>query len=73
MITNEAGEKMNRIAVILPAYNEELTIKDTILEFHNSIPEAAIYVINNRSSDATESIAISILEELECDGKVING
>jgi glycosyltransferase involved in cell wall biosynthesis len=63
---------MDRIAVILPAYNEELTIKNTILEFHNSIPEAAIYIINNRSSDATESIAKATLEELECDGKVIN-
>ena len=63
---------MNRIAVILPAYNEELTIRDTILEFYKYIPEASIYIINNRSSDATESIANSTLEELGCNGKVIN-
>ncbi len=63
---------MNQIAVILPAYNEELTIRDTILAFYNAIPEAAIYVINNRSSDATGSIAKSTLDELQCDGKVIN-
>ena len=42
------------IAVILPAYNEEQTIGSTIEDFHSQLPAAAIWVINNRSNDATE-------------------
>ena len=61
-----------KIAVILPAYNEELTIKATISEFHRSIPEASIYIINNKSSDLTESIARTTIADLGCKGDVIN-
>ena len=59
------------IAVILPAYNEELTISDTIKAFHNALPEASIWVINNRSSDATESIAAETIASLNCSGGVL--
>lgn len=40
---------MSRIAVILPAYNEEKTVSATIEDFHNALPDAAIWVVNNRS------------------------
>ena len=43
-----------KVAIILPAYNEEQTIAATIREFYQYLPEASIWVINNRSSDATE-------------------
>ena len=61
-----------KVALILPAYNEELTIEATVRAFHVALPEAAIWVINNRSSDATESIAQNTLSSLGCLGGVLN-
>jgi glycosyltransferase involved in cell wall biosynthesis len=60
------------IAIILPAYNEEQTIAATIEDFHSALPEAAIWVINNRSSDSTEKAARDTLKRLSCSGGVIN-
>ena len=60
------------IAVILPAYNEELTIQGTILAFHEVLPEAAIWVVNNRSTDATKMIALDTLAKIRCSGGVLN-
>ena len=48
---------MMKVCIILPAYNEENTIAETISDFHKELPEASIWVINNRSNDATEVIA----------------
>lgn len=59
------------IAVVLPAYNEELTIAGVILEFHKVLPLAAIWVINNRSTDQTQNIASNLISELGCAGGVI--
>jgi glycosyltransferase involved in cell wall biosynthesis len=59
------------IAVILPAYNEELTIRQTMQAFHKALPEALIVVINNKSSDATCQIAEQTLLDLKCAGRVI--
>lgn len=64
--------KIQDIAIILPAYNEELTIAATILDFNRVLPQAAIWVINNRSSDATETEARKVLQRLACRGGVIN-
>jgi glycosyltransferase involved in cell wall biosynthesis len=63
---------MGQVAVILPAYNEEQTIAAVIEDFHQHLPGAEIWVINNRSIDATESIARDTLMRLECPGGVIN-
>jgi len=70
MLKNEAVEK--NVAVILPAYNEELTIEGTIRAFREALPEAAIYVINNNSRDRTGAIASQVLQELACQGGVID-
>lgn len=59
------------IAVLLPAYNEELTIAATIRAFHAALPSASIWVINNRSRDRTEVLAASTLAELGCAGGVL--
>lgn len=59
------------IAVILTAYNEELTIKETIYDFHTALPEAAIWVIDNASTDKTNSIASDALANLNCDGGIL--
>jgi glycosyltransferase involved in cell wall biosynthesis len=60
-----------RIAVVLPAYNEELTIAKTIEAFHAALPEANIVVVNNNSSDRTLEIACETLRTLACEGEVI--
>ena len=39
------------VAVILPAYNEELTIEETIRDFHKQLPDAYFLVVNNNSTD----------------------
>lgn len=62
---------MPSIAIILPAYNEELTIADTMRDFFRVCPEAAIYVIDNASTDQTNKIAREIYSELGCNGRVI--
>ena len=48
---------MKKIAVLIPCYNEELTIKAVIEDFKNVIPEADIYVYDNNSKDNTAKIA----------------
>lgn len=62
---------MLRVSILLPAYNEERTIADTIRAFHGVIPEAEIWVINNNSSDQTEAIARQVIAELGARGGVI--
>lgn len=57
-----------KVAVVLPAYNEEQTIAATIEDFHHALPDAAIWVINNRSSDATEHEALDSLSRHGCKG-----
>ncbi|WP_342617364.1 glycosyltransferase family 2 protein [Rhodoferax sp. GW822-FHT02A01] len=60
------------IAIILPAYNEEVTIESVIIEFNAALPEAEIYVINNNSKDRTAEIARSTLSNIGCKGSVID-
>jgi glycosyltransferase involved in cell wall biosynthesis len=46
-----------RIAVLLPCYNEEAAIAQTIAGFRATLPEAAIYVYDNNSKDRTREVA----------------
>ncbi len=48
---------MERIAVLIPCYNEELTIKKVIEDFKKELPNADIYVYDNNSKDKTAQIA----------------
>jgi len=48
-----------RIAVILPCYNEEAAIAETIAGFRAALPAATIYVYDNNSRDRTVEIARS--------------
>jgi len=45
------------IAVLIPCYNEELSIQQVILDFQKFLPEAKIYVYDNNSTDKTAEIA----------------
>jgi glycosyltransferase involved in cell wall biosynthesis len=55
-VSPEAGRR-RRIAVLLPCYNEEPTIGDVVRDFRAALPEAAIYVFDNNSSDDTAAVA----------------
>lgn len=48
---------MEKIAVLIPCYNEELTIEKVIKDFKKELPEADIYVYDNNSKDKTAEIA----------------
>ena len=48
---------MEKIAVIIPCYNEELTIEKVVKDFKKELPEADIYVYDNNSKDKTVEIA----------------
>ncbi len=46
-----------RIAVLLPCFNEEAAIARTVAGFRAALPDAAIYVYDNNSSDRTRELA----------------
>jgi glycosyltransferase involved in cell wall biosynthesis len=46
-----------RIAVIVPCYNEALTIAPLVREFRRHLPQAQIYVFDNNSTDNTVQVA----------------
>lgn len=48
---------MEKIAVLIPCYNEELTIEKVVKDFKKELPEADIYVYDNNSKDKTAEIA----------------
>lgn len=52
------------IALVLPAYNESLTIAATIAAFHKALPQARIVVVDNNSTDSTGPIAADCLRRL---------
>ena len=45
------------IAILIPCYNEELTIGKVVNDFKKELPEAKIYVYDNNSKDKTSEIA----------------
>ncbi len=48
---------MDKVAVLVPCYNEEKTIGKVINDFRESLPNAVIYVYDNNSTDETVKIA----------------
>ena len=48
---------MKKIAVLIPCYNEELTIEKVVKDFKKELPDADIYVYDNNSKDKTAEIA----------------
>lgn len=48
---------MDKIAVLIPCYNEEKTVEKVVTDFHRVLPEAVIYVYDNNSSDRTVELA----------------
>lgn len=50
---------MDEIAILIPCYNESLTIKKVIEDWKSALPEAKIYVYDNNSTDNTAEIAMN--------------
>jgi len=48
---------MDKIAVIIPCYNESMSIEKVVKDFREQLPEATIYVYDNNSTDGTAEIA----------------
>lgn len=48
---------MDTIAVLIPCYNEALTIAKVVGDFRRALPEAVIYVYDNNSTDDTAAVA----------------
>lgn len=48
---------MDKIAVLIPCYNESKTIEKVIDDWKRELPEAVIYVYDNNSTDNTDKIA----------------
>lgn len=47
----------SKIAVLIPCYNESVTIRKVIEDYKKALPEAIIYVYDNNSTDGTDEIA----------------
>ena len=48
---------MDKIAVLIPCYNEEKTVAKVVKDFKEALPEATIYVYDNNSTDKTAELA----------------
>ena len=61
--------KKNSVAILIPCFNEEKTIKQVIENYKKDVPYADVYVCNNNSSDNTKKIALSsgaiVFDELQ--------
>ena len=65
-----------RIAVLLPCYNEEAAIAQTVAGFRAALPGAIVYVYDNNSSDRTMEVAraagaVVRSERMQGKGKVV--
>ena len=69
---------MDKIAVLIPCYNEEKTIAKVVADAKAALPEAVIYVYDNNSTDRTvelarEAGAVIRHEYMQGKGNVIRG
>lgn len=53
----ETLERASRVAVLVPCYNEAVTIGKVVDDFRRVLPDATVYVYDNNSSDGTGDIA----------------
>ena len=50
---------MEKVAVLIPCYNEELTVEKVVNDFKAALPDADIYVYDNNSTDNTYKLAMN--------------
>ncbi len=56
-VTAASAHPAPRVAVLVPCYNEEVTIASVIADFRKVLPGATIYVYDNNSRDRTTEVA----------------
>lgn len=56
--------KDKKIAVLVPCYNEEKTVKKVVQDFLKVLPTATVYVYDNNSTDKTYEIASSLGDQV---------
>jgi glycosyltransferase involved in cell wall biosynthesis len=56
-----------RIAVLVPCFNEEVSIAKVVVDFRTALPEAAIYVYDNNSTDRTVEVACAAGALVRCE------
>lgn len=61
--------RAGRVAVLIPCYNEELTIGAVVREFRAQLPHADIYVFDNNSGDRTQEEARAAGAIVEREGR----
>jgi glycosyltransferase involved in cell wall biosynthesis len=59
-LSGEATLKSFEVDVLIPCFNEEVSVGHTIKEIQRVLPEARILVVDNNSTDATSSVAKSL-------------
>ena len=59
------------VAVLLPCYNEEVTIGKVVRDFRAALPDAVVYVYDNNSTDRTAEIAAAGGEEVRQEPKQV--
>ena len=57
--TEEDCRTSRRVAVLIPCFNEEMTIGPVVSRFRAALPEAIIYVFDNNSEDRTIEFALA--------------
>ena len=72
----EYTRKLGKVAVLVPCFNEEAAINSVVCGFRVQLPDAAIYVYDNNSSDGTAEVAreagaIVFQERLQGKGNVV--
>ena len=71
---------MDKIAVLIPCYNESKTVEKVVTDFRRVLPDATVYVYDNNSTDGAQSLTPDqfdalmkvIKPELEFFGKKLN-
>lgn len=58
---------MDKIAVLIPCYNESKTIEKVVKDFRAVLPDATIYVYDNNSTDSTAEIAENAGAVVRCE------
>ena len=48
---------MDTVAVLIPCYNESMTVAKVVSDWKTALPEAKVYVYDNNSSDGTDKLA----------------
>jgi glycosyltransferase involved in cell wall biosynthesis len=76
-VIQNIGDKLEtshkqKVAIILPALNEELTVSDTVSGFNKHAPGAEIWVIDNGSDDNTLEAAKHALLKIGAKGGVLS-